>query len=249
MGTTQPDFLVPADEGGAEQFGRLFVALGEELKLPLEQIARQAELQQLANGELREPMQRIRTSADMSLHLLDSYLMSLRLGMLPEAKLALEPVSVAAVLHETVETLRTTARQYSVDLRLHVDGKYAPVLAHQAGLKSALLALGYALVEALPAHDVPQLRLQFAAHRTKYGIVAGMYGQLPQLTPQVFRRGQALAGQARQPLPGVLPGGGAGVFVADMLLRSMQSQLRVGRFQKMPGFAVTLPPSEQLQLV
>ena len=232
-----------------EQFGRLFVALGEELKLPLQQIARQAELQQLLDKNSSGSMQRIQTSADMSLHLLDSYLMSLQLGMQPAAKLALEPVSVAAVLHETKDQLRVIAREYGVNLELHVDGKYEPVLAHYAGLKSALLALGYALIEALPASEMPQLNLQFAAHRTKYGIVAGMYSELPNLTPQAFRRGKALAGRAKQPLTGSLPGSSAGLFVADMLLQSMESHLRVGRFQRMPGFAVTLPPSEQLQLV
>jgi hypothetical protein len=46
-----------------------------------------------------------------------------------------------------------------------------------------------------------------------------------------------------------LPGSGAGVFVADAILAAMASRLRVGRFMKLPGFAVTLPASEQLQLV
>ena len=232
-----------------EQFGRLFMALGEELKLPFEQIARQAELLQLTQTPDAAGLRRMQTSADMSLQLLDSYLMSLKLGLMPEAKLALAPVSVAAVLHETAESLRAQARQYGVELELHIDGKYEPVMAHQMALKSALLSLGYALIEALPASEASQLRLQFAAHRTKYGIVAGMYAQFDQLTPQAFRRGKALAGRTRQPFTGSLPGSGAGVLVADVILSAMQSQLRVGRFHKLPGFAVTLPPSEQLQLV
>lgn len=249
MSATQPYFWTESEQGSAEQFGRLFAALGEELKLPLLQIARQAELQSILHTELQEPLQRIQTSADMSLQLLDSYLMSLRLGFTPEIKLELAPVSVAAVLHETAERLRTIACQYGVEVELHIDGKYEPVMAHQGGLANALLALGYALIEALPAAEPSKLRLEFAAHRTKYGIVAGMYGELNQLTPQAFRRSKSLAGHAQQPLTGSLPGSGAGVFIADTLLTAMQSQLRVGRFHKLPGFAVTLPPSEQLQLV
>jgi hypothetical protein len=232
-----------------EQFGRLFVCLGEELKLPLQQIARQAELQRESRDDIEEPMRHIQTSADMSLQLLDSYLMSLRFGFMSEAKLELAPVSVAAVLHETADRLRVIAQQYGVEVELHIDGKYEPVMAHRHGLMSALLALGYALIEALPAAEPSRLRLEFAAHRTKYGIVAGMYGELNHLTPQAFRRSKALAGQAAQPLTGSLPGSGAGVFVADALLAAMESHLRVGRFHKLPGFAVTLPPSQQLQLV
>ncbi len=225
------------------------MALGEELKLPLQQIAREAELQRVLHENIDEPMRHIQTSADMNLQLLDSYLMSLKLGFLSETKLQLAPVSVAAVLHETAERLQTIARQYGVEVELHIDGKYEPVMAHRAGLMNALLALGYALIEALPAAEPSRLRLEFAAHRTKYGIVAGMYGELNQLTPQAFRRSKALVGQASQPLTGSLPGSGAGVFVADALLTAMESQLRVGRFHKLPGFAVTLPPSQQLQLV
>lgn len=249
MSTGQPYFWSESTEDTAEQFGRLFMSLGEELKLPLMQIARQAELELSLKNDRHEPLEQIQSSADMSLQLLDSYLMSLRVGLTPETKLTLAPVSVAAVLHETAEQLQTAARQYGVELELHIDGKYEPVLAHQRCLHNALLALGYALIEALPATESPKLHLQFAAHRTKYGIVAGMYSNLNSLTPQTFRRGKALAGQARQPLVGSLPGGGAGVFVADVLLRAMDSSLRVGRFHKLPGFAVTLPPSEQLQLI
>jgi hypothetical protein len=225
------------------------VSLGEELKLPLQQIAREAELQRVLHDNLEIPLRNIQTSADVSLQLLDSYLMSLRLGFLSESKLELTPVSVAAVLHETAERLQTIARQYGVEVELHIDGRYEPVMAHRTGLMNALVALGYALIEALPAAEPSKLRLEFAAHRTKYGIVAGMYGELNQLTPQAFRRSKALAGQASQPLTGSLPGSGAGVFVADALLRAMESHLRVGRFHKLPGFAVTLPPSQQLQMV
>jgi hypothetical protein len=94
-----------------------------------------------------------------------------------------------------------------------------------------------------------RLHLQLAAHRTKYGIVAGMYCDAEALMPNVLRRAKTLQGQARQPLVSVLPNSGAGVFMADAILNAMSSRLRVGRYQKLPGFAVTLLPSQQLQLV
>jgi signal transduction histidine kinase len=240
-------------------YERLFLAMAEELKLPLQHIARQAELQQLhqphvvAEGatDLKslEGLKDIQASADMSLQLLDSYLLSLRLSMQPEVSLQLEPVSVSAVLHDTMGELQHIAANYGVTLKLHVQGRYEPVLAHRQALQSALVALGYAVIEALPSTGVRQQHLQLATHRTKQGIVAGVYGELDALTPQLYRRAQELQGVSRQPLVGTLPGSGAGLFVADAILAAMSSRLRVGRYMKLPGFAVTLPASQQLQLI
>jgi hypothetical protein len=228
---------------------QLFLAMAEELKLPLQQMARQAELQLLVQEPAAEGLRSIQRSADMTLRLLDSYLLSLRLSMMPTASLELEPVSLSAVLHDTAAELRHIAQSYGVTLQLHVQGRYEPVLAHRQALQSALMALGYALIEALPATGVRQQRLQLATHRTRQGIVAGVYGELDGLTPQALRQARVLQGYVRQPLVGLLSGSGAGVFVADAILTAMESQLRVGRFMKLPGFAVTLPASHQLQLV
>ena len=233
----------------AEQFKRLFLAMAEELKLPLQFIGRQAELQMLRPTTLC--LQDIQKSADMTVQLLDGYALSLRLSLEPKTRLILEPVSVSAVLHETMAQLRDVANQYGVTLNLHIQGRYEPVMAHRQALQSALISLGYALIEALPASGAGNAKrhVQLATHRTKQGIVAGMYGDMDALTPHMFERARQLHGFARQPLVGTLPGSGAGVFVADALMTAMASRLRVGRFQKLPGFAVTLMASEQLQLI
>lgn len=242
------------------RFDKLFMALAEELKLPLQHIARQAELQQLlGNGtSVHETigyagsdrvMQDIQASADMSLQLLDSYLLSLRLHLLPSSELSLEPVSLSAVLQDTANELRHVAGQYGVALAVNVQGRYEPVLADRQALQSAMVALGYAVIEALPANGTTNRCLQLATHRSRHGLVAGVYGDMEGLTPQLYRRAQQLHGHVRQPMVEAMPGSGAGVFVADAILSAMASKLRVGRFMKLPGFAVTLPVSEQLQLV
>jgi hypothetical protein len=241
----QPLGISAASSGLSEQ---LFLSLAEGLKLPLQHIARQAELAFLV-GKGGEDLTQIQTSADVTLHLLDSYLLSLRLYAEPEERFATEQVCVPAVLYDTRQQLARTARQYGVELEMHVQGKYEPVMAHRQALQTALVSLGYSLIEALPSMGATQLRLQLAAHRTKHGIVAGMYCDVEELTPQVLRQGQELYGHARQPLVSVSPGSGAGVFIADAILQAMSSRLRVGRFQKQAGFAVTLPPSQQLALV
>jgi hypothetical protein len=242
----------------------LFLALAEGLKQPLLQIARQAELQamrpSLGSGKLVKrqssddvlrALGSIQATADMSLHMLDSYLLSLRLASSPALELEREPISLSAVLHDTAQELRDIAASYGVTLHLHVDGRYEPVLAHRQALQAALTALGYALIEALPASGASagHQRLQLATHRTRHGLVAGLYGELDGLTPQAFERSKELQGTVRQPLVGSLQGSGAGVFVADAILAAMASRLRVGRFHRLPGFAVTLPATEQLQLI
>jgi len=234
----------------ADAFDRLFVALAEDLKSPLMRIARQAELfEMVGQAAPQEQAVCLRRNADMMLRLLDSYLLGMRLSREPDALFMFQPVSVAAVLHEACGRLSDVALERNVALELTIGGKYEPVMAHRQALTSALVSLGYSLIEALPAAAAGPLRVQLAAHRTKYGIVAGMYFGAETLTPETLRRAQKLCGHARQPFVDTLPGSGAGVFVADAILAAMRMRLRVGRYQKLPGFAVTLPPSRQLQLV
>lgn len=227
----------------------LFLSLAEGLKLPLEQIARRAELGSIIHDPESDTLPYVQASADAALRLLDSYILSLRLSLEPDERFAVEPVCVSAVLDETCHELAKTARQYGVELELHIQGKYEPVIAHRLALQTALVSLGQTLIEAVPAMGAPQQRLQVAAHRTKHGIVAGMYCDAEELTPHILRQAQELLGEAHQPFVSVSPGSGAGVFVADTILAGMSSHLRVGRFQRQPGFAVTLLPSRQLSFV
>lgn len=248
-------------DGVSERQARLFLALAEELKLPLMHIARMAELSGLraaatdalardGSSKLAEtPLRDIQATADMSLQLLDSYLLSLRLSLQPDASLSVEPVSLSAVLHDTMQELKVVAGQYGVTLDMHIHARYEPVMAHRQALQSALICLGYSLIEALPSSGARNQRLQLATHRTKYGIVAGVYGELDELTPRAFERALELRGTSRQPMVATMASSGAGIFVADAILGAMSSRLRVGRFQRLPGFAVTLPVSEQLQLI
>lgn len=238
-----------SDIPASSAFDRLFMALAEELKSPLLRIARQTELLVASGEHAPESLRGMQMNADMTLQLLDSYLLSLHLTREPDALFTVQPVSVGAVLHEARGRLADVAREYDVALELNIGGRYEPVMANARALTTALVSLGYSLIEALPAMGTEQLRLRLAVHRTKYGIVAGMYCDAENLTPQTFRQAQNIHGHTRQPFVGVLPNSGAGVFVADAILGAMSSRLRVGRYQKLPGFAVTLLSSQQMQLV
>jgi K+-sensing histidine kinase KdpD len=223
---------------------RLLRSIADQLKLPLTAIARQADLGLLTGKASSNDLQTIGTHATTALRLVDSYLLGLHL-LQDETTLSLEPVSVSSMLTETAHELDDLAKQYGVELELHIGGKYAPVMAHRVGLKSALISLGATMLE--NGHDASH-RLTLAVHRTPHGIVTGMYGNYVGLNAQRWRKALALQGTAAQPLK-VFGGNGAGLFVAETILQAMSTRLRVGKHLNQQGLATTLQSSQQLSIV
>lgn len=226
---------------------QLLLSIAEELKLPFLQIARTAELQQLSPSS--ENLLAIQTSADMAIHLLDNYLFGARLALEDQYSLAMEPVAVSSVLYDAGQQLDRVAKQYGVDLELNLGGKFGPVMANRQGLQSALVSLGYTLIAALPNLGSKSHRLQLAAHRCRYGIVAGLYSDVEQLTTEAWRQGRKLQGHSRQPLATLSHSSGSGVFVADAILQAMDSELTVSRHHRLYGLGTVLRPNPQIQLV
>lgn len=214
---------------------RLMKAMVEELKLPLIQIARQAELSGLPEIEM---------SATQALWFVDSYLLS---QQLQQSTLELEPVSVSAVLQDAAHILDGLAKQHNCGLELQISGRYVPAMAHRQGLQAALVGLGSTLITAAQNEEKP--RLVLAVHRTHGGIVAGIFSQSEGLSQSVYERGKALYGKARQPMQELTANASAGVFVADALFESMDSRLRVAKHHQLTGLAATLQQSRQLALV
>ncbi|HYH74322.1 MAG TPA: hypothetical protein VD735_00015 [Candidatus Saccharimonadales bacterium] len=239
---------VQGSSGSAEiveqEAALLLRSIAEQLKLPLTAIARQAELGTLTGRTELTDLKSISTHASTALLLVDSYLMGLHL-LHQQAALSLEPVSVSSMLTETAHELNGLARQYDVTLDLHIAGKYAPVMAHQAALKSALVSLGCGLLESGP---IEGSRLTLAVHRTPHGIVTGVYGDFLALSTSRWRKALALHGKAAQPLR-ALGGNAAGLFVAETILQAMETRLRVGKYLHQHGLATTLQSSQQLSLV
>jgi hypothetical protein len=224
---------------------QLVLSVAQQLKLPLMQIARQVELADTSAADFSN----IQNVAEAALGLMDSYIIGVGLALQDKYSLEIEPVSVSSVLYDAGQQLQGIAKEYNVELELNITGKYGPVMAHRAGLQSALVSLGYALVEALPASGGSQLRLHLASHRCRYGIVAGLYSDIAGLSAEALRQGRRLHGRARQPLTGLSHTSGAGVFVADSILSAMHSGLRVSRHHRLYGLGVVLKPTNQLQLI
>ncbi|HSW99019.1 MAG TPA: hypothetical protein VLF71_04220 [Candidatus Saccharimonadales bacterium] len=236
------------DTGVRPEANALLASVAEQLKVPLAVIARHAELGSMG-GAAALDANLVATQADAALLLVDSYLLGLEL-LRAQTRLELEPVSVSSLLVDTAHDLHRFARQYGVDVQLETAGKYGPVMGNARGLKAALLSLGFALVEAQPAlGGGARSRISLALHRTPQGIVAGVYSARQVVSADAWRRAQELCGAAAQPFTELGAGTAAGLFVADAILRSMDSRLRVGHYLRRGGLAATLQPSRQLQLV
>ena len=200
---------------------QLLLSVAEELKLPLLQIARQAEQGRLAG---QADLALIQSTADTALRLLDNYALGVRLALEPQENLV-------------------------VDLELSIAGRYGPVVAHRQGLQAALVSLGAALIEALPAQETTQLKLHLATHRSRYGIVAGLYADTKQLSREALQRGRELQRHSRQPLMNLTHTSGAGIFVADTILHAMRLSLKPSRHRNLYGLGTVLQPNSQLHLV
>lgn len=233
---------VSALQGGDTQLLR---SVAEQLKTPLAVIARQTELAELTGNLQRGDALSIHTQATTALTLVESYLLGLQL-MHDQTELILEPVSISSMLVDVAHELDGFAKQYGTGLELHIAGKYKPVMAHARGLKSALLSLGYALLE---GYSLQNQKLTLAVHRTPHGIVTGLYGDYQELSSKQWRQALDLQGQARQPFQALTSGNGAGIFVAQTILQAMTTKLRVGKHLNQHGLATTLQPSQQLQFV
>jgi hypothetical protein len=225
---------------------QLLLSVAEELKLPLLQIARQAEQGRLTG---QPDLALIQSTADTALRLLDNYALGVRLALEPQENLAVESVSVSSVLYDTGQQLDALAKSYGVGLELSVAGRYGPVLAHRQGLQAALVSLGAALIEALPAQETTQLKLRLATHRSRYGIVAGLYADTKQLSREALQRGRELQKHSRQPMMNLTHTSGAGIFVADTILHAMNLSLKPSRHHNLYGLGTVLQSNNQLHLV
>jgi hypothetical protein len=223
---------------------RMLRALAEQLKLPLLQIARTAEFAH-ETGDLRS-LQNISYIAETALGLVDGFLLGSERGA--QDIFQLEPVSVASVMNDTAHKLAPLAKQNDVDIELSLHGKYGPVMAHQESLESALMLLGYSMIEARTTES-NRHRVVLAAHKSVHGLVAGVFDNQPGLSADMFRRGKALYGTARQAMPSASASSGASILVADTLFKAMEAPLHVARHNKFTGLAATLHPSAQMSIV
>lgn len=228
-------------------YSQLLISLSEQLKLPLRQISNEAEL--YLKGYSVD-VARVQAISENAISLIEAYNLSLRLANQLNYELVTESVSVSSILYEALSEIQAIARLYDVQLELDINGKNGPVAVHRQGLQSAFVGLASALIELLPAQTSSnKLVLYFASHRSRYGIVAGVYSSLPSLNNQLLNKGRRLHGYARQPIANLSQSSASGIFIADSILNALKLNLHVSRHKHLYGLGVILEPSHQLSFI
>lgn len=230
----------------------LLIALSDDLTLPLLQIRSTLELldtQIFSESLVKEQLRSMSMSADTGLHLAEAYRLVLQSDKLMD--LPLEPVAIGAILDDVAHQLSPYAKEYSTDIHIDVTGRLNPVLAHQPSLTAALQCLSASLIRAQAAQTQSNdYHILLGAHRSANNLVAaGVFSNVQGLSDRTLRAARTLAGNARQPLPALPAGAASGVLIADMLCSALWQPLRAAAHKNMPGLAVGVPASKQLQII
>lgn len=195
----------------------------------------------------REQAGHISSSTQAGLNLIEAYKFLLKSDEL--LNLNYEPMAIGAVLEEVAHQLSWLSKDYSTRIEVDVQGKLAPILAHQPSLSSALQVLATSLARAQASQsEQKEYRLVLGAHRSTDGfITAGAFSEVKGLSDVSLRAARSLVGQARQPISSVPPGSASGILVADMLCASLWQPLRLVAHRSLGGLATGLPISTQLE--
>ncbi len=220
----------------------LWKSLADELKLPLTQIARLAELAE--SQDTTENLQSIEIAANSGLKLIDSYLL---ITSSPQLQLPLTPVSVTAILYDVAQELYDLSKLYDSRLDIKVTGSMPQVMANESGLKAALLALAYTFLTG--GLRRPKQSLTLIAKSSEEGIDTGVVSPTANVSAEDLQVARKLFGQARQPASGFTQNSGVGIYIADSLLAGMEAPLRAIKSGRQTGLAATLLPSQQLALL
>jgi hypothetical protein len=229
---------------------RMCITLVEELQAPLTRMARLAEFNGTASATQRRALLgEVEIASSAALRLIDAYLMTQAINQ-DQTALELQPTSLSAVMNDIAHILSPIAKQQRCSVELSLAGRYEPVMAHRQALEHALASMGYMMIESLgsPAHAKPVV-LRLGLHRSRSGLVTGIFGDIDSLRPAAYRRARQLFGRARQPLASLAAGSGAGLFIADQLMTAQQAPLKVVRHRRQIGFGATFSPSQQLAFI
>lgn len=220
---------------------QMLSAVAQHMKLPLLYMRQHAEL--VRSGAEFSP-DIIETAADSGMLLIENYLHWQRVAEQGES-LDMHQSSLSSLLYDVAHSLERIAKSYNAQVQLDISGKYGPVMTHQRTLEAALVSLGLSYIEA--AQDDSPVVL--GVHRSRWGIVAGVYSHSNNVSAEMFKCGQRLVGRSLQPMPIVSHSSMSGFLIAAGLLDVLSTRLRVAKHRGMQGLATTLTPNPQLALL
>ncbi len=215
------------------------------MKTPFLRILSQAQLGRITQ---EVDLNYIETNADAALKMLDSFIMSTQIYNGQE-QLALQPVSVAATMHDTTQYLYRLAQLQGCELEVRAPRSVGLAMANPLALQAALTGLCYSFIHALGKKTSKRQTIIFTAKLTRDGVQAGVFSPQLEMPAEVLHQARRLKGNARQPMPTVMHGSGAGILVADTLFEAMNATLKTARYRSAGGLVATLVPSHQLALL
>lgn len=208
-------------------------ALALELKHPLILIARQAELNDITQ------LEQIQQTAEQSLQLIDSYLLSAQ-AEYGQASLELTPVSAGSILYDAQALLAKQKTPAILENRVH-----DPIMTNRPAILAVLQSFGSVLKDSIDSKSSLLLR----SYRTKSGSIGvGVFSRVS-ITAEDIERALEMQGKAYMPLSNISHTANISLAIADRLCRALGGELHVKHMGKLSGLATELPKSEQLALV
>lgn len=227
-------------EEAVQQTDRMLVALAEQLKAPLIQIAQLAEI-----DNFERQAASIGVLSKQALRSIDALVF-----VRQQTILELEPVSVGAVLYDVAHELTALAQQNNIEIEINQRGNRAPIMAHTVGLKTLLELAGDVLLRLAVTGDTPgKQRLLLGCHPTIGGQMVGVFQTGNSLSQAGLNAARKLYGRAGQASPLMSLQGGASLVVADSLAVQLHSALKVYQHVSLKGLGAAFAPSKQLRLV
>ncbi len=220
---------------------KAFIALAEQLKLPLLQIAYLAESSQ--GNEPSTPIE-IKGISYRALSLIDGYLQARTQA---QTALNLTTIDSGSVFYDVVSDLKPFASSRGFDISINKNSKQL-ITAHVKSLRTMLLLTGIYMIESADREQSGSRKLVLGAHRVRGGVVVGVFSGGVTIGQQMINILKKLQGQAHQILPMVNSDGGMGLVIADELGKQMNTSLRAYKHNSLQGIGSILPISHQLDM-
>jgi hypothetical protein len=214
-------------------------SLAHDLKHPLLNIARQAEL-----AEFRpETLKHIQQTAEQTLMLLDSYLLSAQ-GEYGQTHLDLSPVHAGALFYDATRQLERHGIVRVDETKLDIR-ESEPIMSHPLALTSLLSMFGMIVRDINDGKNSLVLR-SYKGTEGKIGL--GIFSA-QRLTQRDVDYALEMRGQVQMPLTRISNKHGSTLSIADNLCKALGGELLVKKMGRLSGLVTELPKSEQLAFI
>ena len=127
---------------GADQY--LLKSIAEELRLPLVQISRLAELSQASKYDFASNIRSIESSADLAIQLLESFILGVEFSD-RQREIELSPITIGAVMNDVAHQLHRLASQNDYDIELSIKSAH-PIMGNYEAIKMAYLNIAHTII-------------------------------------------------------------------------------------------------------